>query len=186
MPRPRRVHLINQMPEKYPKRKNIRLSYYGYTTPGAYLVTICSHNRKCIFGKIEEGKVQLNEIGNMVKTCWQEIPKHFKEVRLDEYVVMPNHLHGILIILDETGEACLAPTSEPAKSKKKTLGAVVGSFKSSVTRRVRISGFIRGKAIWQRGYYEHVVRNIVDLEDIREYIANNPARWSNDSQFTGC
>jgi len=98
----------------------------------------------------------------------------FLSANPSKMVFCPVGLHDLLIFLTPP----FTPTSEPAKSKKKTLGAVVGSFKSSVTRRVRISGFIRGEAIWQRGYYEHVVRNIVDLEDIREYIANNPARWS--------
>ena len=165
-----------------PQRKSIYLNGCDYSTPDAYLVTIYTHEHKCIFGRVKNGQVILNEIGSLVEECWQKIPEQFLNLQLDEFIVMPNHLHGIIIIRDKAREACLDPAREPAGSRKKTLGAVVGSFKSSVTRRVRRSGFFRGETIWQRGYYEHVVTNQADLENIREYITNNPDRWSFDSE----
>ena len=171
------------MPENRPQWKNIRLKGCDYSTPDAYLVTVCTNEHKCIFGRIEKRQVVLNEIGNLVKECWQKIPEQFPNLQLNEFIVMPDHLHGIIIIRDKAREACLDPAREPAGSRKKTLGAVVGCFKSLVTRRVRRSGFFRGKAIWQRGYYEHVVTNKADLENIRDYIANNPARWSFEKKY---
>jgi len=173
------------MPEKYLKRKSVRLHHDDYSTTGAYLVTVCTHKRECIFGRIKNEQVVFNEIGKLVRECWQEIPEHFRDLKLDACVVMPNHLHGIIIIQKAAGEPSRGPARGPSGSRKKALGAVVGFFKSSVTKRIRKSGLVRDKSIWQRGYYEHAVNNRADLENIRNYIVNNPVHWSNDSQFTG-
>ena len=126
--------------------------------------------------------MHLNNIGDLVFTCWKGIPKHLTHVQLDEFIVMPNHLHGLLIIGDCKGEACLAPTKKTSSPKKGSIGAIVGSFKSSVSRRAGklCSSVVR--QLWQRGYYEHVVRNDIDLNNIREYIVNNPARWDFDKE----
>jgi REP-associated tyrosine transposase len=160
-------------------RKSIRLRDYDYATPGAYMVTICTWNHRCIFGEIRDGQMHLNGLGSLVSERWQATPGHYGYVRLDEYIVMPNHLHGLLIIEtspDFPGEAGLAPT------KRLSLGAIVGSFKSSVTRRARKTCGFNGKHLWQRNYYEHVVRNEIDLANIRQYIVNNPARWEFDKE----
>ena len=126
--------------------------------------------------------MRFNALGGLVLECWQAIPKHFKYVELDEFVIMPNHLHGLLIIKNCKGEACLAPTKKGPTSKKGTIGSMIGSFKSSVSRRAKKSFGFRGKQFWQRSYYEHVVRNNIDLNNIREYIINNPARWDFDKE----
>ncbi|MBN2290319.1 MAG: transposase [Candidatus Glassbacteria bacterium] len=156
-------------------RRSIRLADYDYATPGAYLVTICTWNRECLFGEIRDGKMFLNVLGDMVSRYWQAIPGHFKNVKLDEFVVMPYHIHGLLIIEDSSGEACLAPTKGPA------LGAIVGAFKSSVTRVAGKTCGFTGRQLWQRNYYEHVARNEMDLDDTRRYIVDSPARWGFNS-----
>ncbi|HUU27917.1 MAG TPA: transposase [archaeon] len=163
-------------------RRSIRLPDYDYTTPGAYFVTICTFNKECLFGEIKDDVMRLNDIGSLVFECWQGITKHFNHVRLDEFIVMPNHLHGILIIDNYKGEAYLAPTTNPLGPKKGSIGAIVGSFKSSVTRRANKLCCSIKMHLWQRGYYEHVLRNDIDLNNIRKYISINPARWALDHE----
>ncbi len=126
----------------------------------------------------------LNKIGILVSECWQEIPQHFSNVKLDEFIIMPNHLHGIIVIINRSGEACLAPTPIPVKSKKDTLGSIVGSFKSSVTKQAKKFPLLVKGILWQRGYYEHIIRNDEELKRVREYIATNPIRWYFDRENT--
>ena len=111
------------MPEEYLKRKSIRLHYDDYSTTGAYLVTVCTHKRECIFGRIKNEQVVLNEIGKLARECWQDIPEHFRDLKLDACVVMPNHLHGIIIIQNAAGEPCRGPARGPSGSRKKALGS---------------------------------------------------------------
>ena len=174
------------MPEKYLKQKSVRLHQDDdYSTTGAYLVTVRTHKGKCIFGRIKNERVVLNKIGKQVRECWRKIPEHFRDLKLDAFVVMPNHLHGIIIDRNAESEPFRGPAREPSGSKKKALGTVASFFKSSVTKKARRSGLVRDESIWQRGYCEHSLDSIVDLENIRNYIVNNPAHWSDDSQFTG-
>jgi putative transposase len=162
-------------------RRSIRLKNYDYSKPGYYFLTICSFQKKFIFGNIEEGRVLLGPVGNFIEKCWTDIPKHFTGTGLDHFVVMPNHFHGILVIdRFRTGEACLAPTRD---SKQKIgLAHIVGSFKSAVSKMVKDMNGRRGDPVWQRNYYEHVIRDEGDLNNIREYITNNPLQWALDEE----
>jgi REP element-mobilizing transposase RayT len=159
------------------QRKNIRLRDYDFSSPGAYMVTICTIKRhQPILGSLQNGLIKLSPLGKVISKRWSTIPEHFPGVSLDTWIIMPDHIHGILLFeLSDTGEACLAPTTQPTSDKLPTLGAVIGSFKATVTRDVRKRG-ISNETIWQRGYYEHVLRNQVDLESAREYITQNPHR----------
>jgi putative transposase len=167
------------------QRKSIRLRDYDYSSPGAYMVTICADRRLTVFGALKNGTVDLSPTGQIVGKHWLDLPAHFREVRLDAWVIMPDHLHGILRFeMDGPGETGLAPTTAPGRDGLPELGDVVGSFKAAVTREMRKSG-ISPRPFWQRSYYEHVIRNRTDLELAREYIALNPMRKeARDGPFT--
>jgi len=147
-------------------RKPLRLPDYDYAQAGVYLVTAVAFRRACLFGAAREGGVGLNDIGRIVASCWLAIPEHFPHIALDEWVVMPNHIHG-LMVLREGGLV--------------TVGNVVGLFKSSAARQFNAArgGHTR---LWQRGYYEHVVRSEEALSRIREYLVNNPVKWDLDDE----
>lgn len=165
-------------PEKH-HRRSIRLEGYDYTLPGAYFVTLCTEKRKCLFGEISSETMQLNTFGNMIHTCWNNILKHFIHVRLDVCVIMPNHIHGIIVITDtdDRGEAfsssiksCRGLVTENASPLRSTnqmphgmhsgsLGAIMQNFKSVSTRKINVLNNTSGVMLWQRNYYEHIVRN---------------------------
>lgn len=194
------------------ERKSIRLSEYDYSFPNWYYITICTHERRNLFGEITNGKMILNKFGNVVEEEWIQTKEIRKYVDLDHYVIMPNHLHGITIIeqsIENAGATCrieptdlqrrgelnsptkddlgriqYAPTNIKFKSPSHTLGAIVRGFKSSVTKRFReISGNSDLK-IWQRNYYEHIIRNEIDLQNIRKYITFNPLKWKIDEYYS--
>jgi len=139
------------------KRQHMRLADYDYSRAGAYFVTLCAVDRKCLFGEVVADEMRLNQIGSVVVSCWGEIPKHFPNVTLDEFAVMPNHLHGILL---------LAGHARP-------LPVIVGSFKSAVSR---LAGF----PVWQRSYWDRIIRSEAELNQARRYTWENPSRWSTD------
>ncbi len=147
-------------------RRSIRLQGWDYATPGAYSVTICTDGKVHLFGNIIEGKMIQSDTGRMVESMWLALPEHYPGVRLDAFVVMPNHVHGILLLSAEGRAWGPAPT----------LGDVVGRFKSLTTRL-----YARGK-LWQRSYYEHIIRNDEDLNHTRRYIAENVLRWPTDPE----
>ena len=169
-------------------RRSIRMKGYDYSKTGTYFVTICTQNKECLFGKVVDGKVRLNKMGLMVKKCWVEIPSHFPNMELDEFVVMPNHVHGIIIISDANSKIRaknLSPLREyvpihqpPGTSK--TIGSVVRGFKIGVSKWLRQNSTIH--KVWQRNYYEHVVRNENEMNLVREYICNNPLKWQLDRE----
>ena len=159
-------------------RKTVRLQNYDYTTPGAYLVTICTDGNKRFFGKIVGSSAELSVIGKVVEKSWLEIHNHFENVDLDAFVVMPDHFHGILTLRCR-GTACRAQLKEDfSQLVPESLSTIVRSFKSAVTRRVRgVEGY-RNTTVWQGGYYERVIRKTENINQVREYILNNPLRWS--------
>ncbi len=162
-----------------PRRRSIRLPGYDYAQPGAYFVTICTRNRSCVLGTIREGEMALSKAGAFVTTCWAAIPNHFPDVTLDEFVVMPNHLHGILVIAGR-GTPWRAPTEAFGRPAPGSLPTVIRAFKSSVTRNlIRYEG--RKGSLWQRGYYERVIRDEEELSRLRQYIAENPMKWDEDA-----
>ena len=168
---------------KMHNRRTIRLKGYDYTQAGAYHVTICVQDRKCLFGDIQNGEMVLNDIGKTVNNCWIEIPKHFPRVTLDEYIVMPNHLHGIIVIVGANDYSPLQnmKSIQHPHGTSKTIGSVIRGFKIGVIKWARQNTNI--KNIWQRNFYEHIIRNEKDLNCTREYIVNNPAEWEEDEYY---
>ncbi len=198
-------------------RKDLRLPEYDYSQEGLYYITICTNNREYLFGNIVNDKMKLNDAGKMVKQCWKEIPKHYLSVILDIFIIMPNHIHGIIEIIDvdNTSPIVGAPlvgalendsntknTNDRAGTRPaptKTIGDIIGGFKSMTTneyiRNVENNNWLPfdGK-LWQRNYYEHIVRHENDLQQIRQYIIDNPMMWERDrnnkdnpnSQYTSC
>jgi REP element-mobilizing transposase RayT len=178
-------------------RRTIRLRDYDYAQNGAYFVTVCAHEQECLFGTVYDGMVVPNSRGKSVKDCWQAIPAHFPFVELDEFVVMPNHMHGIIVITSGAdnivGAQHAAPLHLPPSPKpggitpnnvtRGSLGAIVRAFKSAVTNAVNQTHTETTSPVWQRNYYEHIIRNEADLDRVRAYILNNPSRWTEDELY---
>lgn len=175
---------------KLPVRKTTRLGYYDYTLPAYYFITVCTHNRRHLFGEILEGTMLLNATGRLVKECWELIPLHNSTVHLDLYCVMPNHLHGIIVIdRKAAGDACVAPPADTCIStvreggcpgpRPQSISAMVGAFKSATGRKLNAHAG-SGKTTWQRGFYDHVIRSEESLYAIRGYIQTNAVRWHLD------
>jgi putative transposase len=227
-------------PQKH-HRRSIRLKGYDYTSPGAYFIAICTHQRHCLFGEIINGEMQLNAMGQCVDAHWNRLATHFPHLQLDGFVVMPNHIHGILILTPtenptprmgaalgnprshSTGTFCpnATPGSDSVKPQPETvspdwnqgsialplesepgvtfgremgadgvgglpnvaplragsLGAIVLNFKSVTTRRINQMRKMTSVPVWQRNYYERIIRDDQALEQIRAYIHNNPRSW---------
>ena len=171
-------------------RRSIRLKGYDYSQPGAYFVTVVVRQRECLLGAIYEGEMRLSQMGRIVEDAWEWLARQYPYVDLDEWVVMPNHLHGIIVISEAPrgsgrGGSRAAPTSvspSPLPTKRKPLGELVGAFKTVSTKRVNRLRGMPGVPLWQRNYYEHVIRNTADLDGVRAYIAANPVRWSEDAE----
>jgi REP element-mobilizing transposase RayT len=164
-------------------RRSIRLNGYDYTQPGAYFVTICTYNRMCLFGEVVDGQMRLNELGRLVESTWQDLPNHVTNIELDAFVVMPNHVHAIIIIVGAGSEP--APTiamAQPTPTKRYGLPEIVRQFKTFSARRINEHRGTPGAPVWQRNYYEHVIRNEDSLTMIRRYIAENPLRWQLDRE----
>ena len=181
-------------PERH-HRRSIRLQGYDYSQPGAYFVTICTHGRECLFGEIVDGEMRLNELGEMVAYTWHDLVNHVDGIMLDEYVIMPNHMHGVIIIVgtddvDVGAGSEPAPTStEPAPTdatnrpkKRHPLPEIVRQLKTFSARRINALRNTPGVPVWQRNYYEHIIRNEAELQRIRQYIRQNPERWAEDSE----
>ena len=167
-------------------RRSIRLKEYDYTQSGAYFVTVCTSQRECFFGEIVGGEIHLNRRGEIVTECWHAISDHFPQVELDAFVVMPNHVHGIILINAGVGAGVGAQHAAPLRKKfyvpSGSLGAIVRSFKSAVTKRINKMHGSPGMPIWQRNYYEHVIRNDKGWDTIRRYIESNPQNWADDDE----
>ena len=163
------------------RRRSIRLRDHAYTA-GAYFVTICSLERERIFGEVRDGGTILSPTGLIVLEEWTRSASLRKELQLDAFVIMPNHLHGILLIHGDDKELGARRAPLQLKREKRSLGSFVAGFKSVVTARAR-KELGRGHTVWQRNYDERVIRNDNDLEMKRQYIANNPARWEEDENY---
>ena len=162
----------------------MRLRGYDYSLPGSYFVTICTHGRECLLGDVVDDKMRLNEAGNIVANCWKDLPDHYPHTELDEFVVMPNHIHGIIVIVDNGKVQGFNPQRagyKPAPTSEHTLSEVVRGFKTFSARRINQLLDRTGSPVWQRNYYEHVIRDENTLAAVREYIVNNPAKWAKDT-----
>ncbi len=162
-------------------RRSIRLQGYNYSRVGAYFVTICTKNRECLFGEVMDGQMQLNDVGKILQATWDALPDHYSHVELDAWVIMPNHAHGI-IVLDSTVGAGLkpAPTTTKSAPTRHGLPEIVRALKTFSSRRINGLRQTPGAKIWQRNYWEHIVRNESEMNHIREYIQNNPGQWEMD------
>jgi len=169
----------------------MRLPGYDYSQAGAYYVTIVTHQRDPLFGEIVNNEMILNDLGNIADQCWRAIPEHFPNVELGAHVIMPNHAHGIIVITNnDRGAAMLRPYPRPYDQpeindsphkinvKPGSLGAIVRSFKSAVSYRIRREYNVTG--VWQRNYYEHIIRDEKDLQNKTDYIEANPMLWDED------
>jgi putative transposase len=177
------------MKNEYPQRRSVRLRGFDYASSGAYFITICAHHREQKFGRIENGLVRLNDLGRLTEKLWHEIPNHFPSVFLDTFIVMPDHLHGILLIDNwRTGTACRAPTPESYQAPASgSISTVIRSFKSAVTRNARAQNdhVHEYEVMFQRGFFETVVTSRSQHQQIRDYILSNPTRWSEKLRLLG-
>lgn len=161
------------------RRKALRLPGYDYSQPGAYYVTIVTKQRHCLFGDVVYGKMRLNSCGQTVMECWNHLAHHYPYVGRDEFVVMPNHVHGILVLNDDAVGAGL----KPAPTRRHGLPEIVRGFKTFSARRINTLRDSPGTPVWQRNYYEHIIHNEAELARVREYIQNNPAQWETDPEY---
>ena len=166
-----------------PVRRSIRLRGHDYREAGAYFVTVCTLRRACLFGEIVDDHLQLSPIGEIVAAAWTSTPGHFPGIDLDAVVVMPNHVHGIILIVDSVGAKHASPLHIPPRGTSPgSLAAIIQSFKSAATLAVNRSRGRPGFTLWQRGYYEHVIRDDEELNRLRRYIEENPMRWALDEE----
>jgi REP element-mobilizing transposase RayT len=182
------------------RRRSIRLQGYDYAQEGAYFVTICVQGRKCLFGQVTDDQMQLSNAGRMVQHTWERLPIRFPALELDSYVVMPNHLHAILVLADEPdrrGEPRVRPSctavskgdhkDRPYGTPPGSVGRVVQAFKSLTTGEY-VAAVKQGKyapfrgRVWQRNYYEHIIRNEEEFNKLHKYISDNPLAWAVDRE----
>jgi len=173
-------------------RRSIRLQEWDYSQAGAYFITICTQNRECVFGNVVDGEMVLNDAGRVVESVWNDLPNHYPNVELDEFVIMPNHFHGIVMIIDNVHDVRAIhelPLHElPLRMTQKQrrnmlLPKIIGRFKMLSSKRINQLRNTSGTKLWQRNYYEHIVRNQNDLNRIQQYIVYNAAGWKEDELF---
>lgn len=172
-------------------RRSLRLSGYDYAQAGAYFITICTEGRACLFGEVANGTMRLNAAGQLAVTLWNDLTPRFVGTELDAFVVMPNHVHGVIVLPDRTatvGASLMGAQGNKAATRAApTVGDVVGAFKSLFTVE-----YIRGvkeyrwpafdRRVWQRNYYEHIIRDEAELARVRRYIDENPLQWELDKE----
>ena len=179
-------------PQHKHHRRSLRLRGFDYAQAGYFFVTIVVKDRECLLGEIVGNEMNLSDLGRMVAASWEWLENQYPYVGLDEYIVMPNHRHGIVVIEDSVnGVAALRrrvdcridPTSPRIQGiKRKPLGQLVGAFKTVSTREANIDRGTPGHRLWQRNYYEHVIRNEESLSQVRQYIRDNAAKWAVDRE----
>jgi putative transposase len=180
-------------------RRSIRLKGYDYTEAGAYFVTIVTQGRAAVFGEVVDGEMRLNRYGEIVRTAWFDLPRHYKHVELGAFTIMPNHVH-VIIILGDDSRGGSVPANQPVPDKiimskpplpeglktrpykRHPLSETVRAFKSFSARRINLLQHAQGTPVWQRNYYEHIIRNQHDLEQTWLYIESNPAQWETDEE----
>ncbi|GIV83933.1 MAG: hypothetical protein KatS3mg052_0940 [Candidatus Roseilinea sp.] len=167
-----------------PNRRSIRLKGYDYSQAGAYFITICTKDRACLFGEVVNGEMRLNALGQIVHGVWNNLPNHYAGVEMDAFVVMPNHVHGIVVIVGAGFKPAPTTTTAPTTTRH-GLPEIVRQFKTFSARRINEMRGTPGVSVWQRNYYEHIIRNEESLHRIREYIANNPLKWELDRENLG-
>jgi len=176
-------------------RRSIRLKDYDYSQPGGYFITICTQHKACLFGEIKDAKMELNIAGQIIKKWWLKIPNKFPAITIDEYIIMPNHIHGICMIFESNvgADPCVCPNKNDQsicledEHSGSPLHKIIQWFKTMTTNecirsvKQNILPQFHGR-LWQRNYYEHIIRNEDDLNQIREYISGNPVKWETDKE----
>jgi len=195
------AHMVKFDPQKH-HRRSIRLQGYDYASAGAYFVTIVAWRRECLFGDVVNKEMILNKVGKIVEWEWLELPKRLPYVTLGAHMVMPNHFHGNLFIHENVGATRLGPIKKqpdteplqtittngidgsplPRVPQPASLGVIISQFKSRVTKRIWKFPEFKETPIWQRNYYEHVIRNEIDLQNKTDYIEANPLLWDEDNE----
>jgi REP element-mobilizing transposase RayT len=176
--------------EERRRRRSIRLPGYNYSEQGSYFITICTAGRQCILGNVEDGVAVLSAFGEIARQEWLRSATLRREVILDAFVVMPNHVHGIVTLTEQApgagsdvGAHGNAPGRAPIRQSR-SIATFVGGFKGSVVRRINRLRGTSGVAVWQRNYHEHIIRDEEDLQRIRQYIIDNPLGWERDQYYS--
>ncbi|OGO21636.1 MAG: hypothetical protein A2Z28_08100 [Chloroflexi bacterium RBG_16_51_9] len=179
---------VNSTNHEFPNRHSIRLRDYDYSAVGAYFVTTNIYQRGLLLGSISDGMMIQNQFGKIANAYWQKLPAHYPNVKLDSFVIMPDHMHGIIWLDGGRGGSHIDARLRTDKFQTRPYGAIIGgkyplseiirAFKSFSARQMNRLRGIRGIPVWQRNYYEHIIRNQAELGQIREYIADNPLNWS--------
>ena len=183
-------------------RRSIRLKNYDYSQKGIYFVTICTQNHACLFGKILDGIMKLNEYGIIIRNEWVKLATTRDEIELDEFVVMPNHFHGIVAFTEPVGAIHESPSVRAihelpsvraihelplhmTQIQRRNMGLpkIIGRFKMLSSKQINILRKTPGTKIWQRNYWEHVVRDEIELNRIRKYTKENPIKWETDRLY---
>jgi putative transposase len=174
-------------------RRSLRLPGYDYTRAGAYSITIVTHGREELFGAVVDYEMVLNKFGQVALSQWERLPRRFRNIELGEFVIMPNHVHRIIMIMDGRGTAeagknivsevsrC-APTEQFGKPVAGSIPTIVRSYKSAVSLRVNLMLGTKGLPVWQRNYYEHIIRDNADYLAQSNYIIDNPMNWEKDNE----
>ena len=184
------------MQNHYRRRNSLRLAEFDYSMPNAYFVTMVCQNRIDLFGKIVDGQIVHNDTGQMVQQIWLDMLNRFQSILLDEFILMPNHFHGIIVLQDRpvemkpVGASLVDARFEKIRvgtSPTPTIGDIIGAFKSITTMEYILGVENHGwppfdRKIWQRGYYDRIIRNEKELDTFRKYISTNPLRWKEDSE----
>jgi putative transposase len=160
-------------PQKH-HRRSVRLKGYDYSHPGAYFVTICVRDRECVLGGVVNGEMRMAEYGRIVHDFWAQVSVHFSNVSIDTFVVMPNHVHAIIVIHEPRRGGVTPPL------RKLTLGQIVAYYKYQTTKQINKIRDNAGTPFWQRSFYDHVIRHHRELDAVRQYIADNPLKWELD------
>ena len=161
-------------------RKSRRLQHFDYSKEGLYFITLNTEARMRLFGEIVDEEIRLSEEGKIAESCWIEIPDHFPEVELHDFVIMPDHIHGVLEITvganHHSPEKSNDSNKQKFRSPSKTIGSIIRGYKIGVTKLIRRNN--PELKVWQRDYYEHIIRNTESFERICQYIRNNPKNWN--------
>jgi len=180
---------------EWPNRRSNRLSGYDYSSPGAYFITICVDQRRCVLGRVIGSEMHNSRLGDEINHSWMRVPVRFPTAELDVFQVMPNHFHGIVVLTEAKADGAspiptmMVPASTMAataatviRAGLPSLSAIIGAFKSETgiacNRQLRIAG----QQFWQPGFFDHIIRDDDELDRIRQYIVNNPAHWADDRE----
>jgi REP element-mobilizing transposase RayT len=193
----------NQFNSHKHHRRSIRMKGYDYSQPGAYFVTLCTWQRECLFGEVVNGELHLNEMGRIVLRAWRDLPNHYPHLELGEFCILPNHVHAIMILTDhdsrrggsvpdqanhdDRSRPDQVTESQNLKTRPYTpvrhgLPEIIRAFKSFSARSINFLRHTSGTPVWQRNYYEHIIRDEIEWRKINDYIATNPADWDHDQE----